>query len=102
MRVQAVQFEEVKNGPHRVEFGKNGDKLIFHFFKDGLYPMSFRARLFSAFVNVLNLHGREKEMLEIDWVEEFQSWCVILPDITALTPPPSEETIKELLSKVLN
>lgn len=102
MKVAAVQFEEREFGKHLVEFGKNGNKLIFHFYKDGVFPMSFRSRIYTAFMGGFGFAGRERELLDISWVPEFNSWCVIIKDVVALSPPPSEKAIEEVLEGIFS
>lgn len=102
IKVKAVQFEELERGPYIVEFGEKDNKYIFHFYKSGPFSMGFRSRLFKNFVGGFNLHGRENELLQIDWVPEFDSWCVILKDVLAMSPPPSEETVKEVLLSIIS
>lgn len=102
IKVAAVQFEEREFGKHIVEFGKNGNRLIFHFFKDGVYPISFRGKLYRAFMTNLGFNGRNSELLDITYVEEFNSWCVIIKDVVALSPPPSEEAIEMALKSIFS
>jgi len=102
IKVEALEFKEREFGKHLVEFGKKGDQLIFHFFNEGVYPMSFRGRLYGAFSRHLNFNGRERELLDIDWVEEFNSWCVIVKNVAQLSPPPTDDDIEELLKAVFS
>ena len=85
-----------------MEYGKKGNQFIFHFFKSGPFSLGFRSRLFRNFVGGFNLHGRENELLQIDWIQEFDSWCVILKDVLAMSPPPTEESIKDVLRVMLS
>lgn len=102
IKVNPVQFEEREFGKHIVEFGKKGDRLIFHFFKDGVFPMSFRGKLYAAFTSFLNFNGKESELLDISFVEEFNSWCVIVANTLGLSPPPSDDTIEEMLKAIFS
>ena len=102
MKVAAVQFEEREFGKHFVEFGKKGDQLIFHFFKDGVFPMSFRGRLYGAFIQKLGFNKNDDKLLDISWVEEFNSWCVIVKNVLELSPPPSDKDIEELLKFIFS
>jgi hypothetical protein len=100
IKVAALKFEEREYPPHLVEFGKKGNQLIFHIFKDGVFPMSFRGRIYGSFTRRLNFNGRESELLDIDWVQEFNSWCVIIKDVLQVSPPPSDELIEEILEGI--
>ena len=102
IKVQAVKFAEIEHGPYVVEYGKKDNKIIFHFFKNGPFSMGFRSKLFKNFVGGFNLHGRENELLSIDWIPEFDSWCVILKDVISMSPPPSEESMKHVLQSILS
>lgn len=102
IKVQAVKFEEIEHGPYVVEFGKRDNKFIFHFYKNGPFSMGFRSKLFRNFVGGFNLHGRENELISIEWIPEFDSWCVILKDLLAVAPPPSEESVKSVLQGILS
>lgn len=97
MKVAAVRFEEREFGNHSVEFGKKGDQLIFHFYKNGVFPLSFRGRLYGAFTQKLGFNKDNDKLLDISWVEEFNSWCVIIKNVLELSPPPSDEDVEELL-----
>lgn len=102
IKVQAVKFDELTHGPYAVEYGKKDNKLIFHFFKHGPFSLGFRSRLFKVFVAAFGLHGRENELLSIEWIPEFDSWCVIIPDLLSLSPPPSDQTIRQAVLAVLS
>jgi hypothetical protein len=87
LAVRPIQFTSVTVGPYRVEYGfKSGDGIV-HFFREGggLYPASFRSRLYSAF-------QVWPGQLQIDWVDELQSWCVIVKG-GGITPPHHEEIV---------
>lgn len=102
IKVAPVTFEERQFGRHLVEFGKKGNQLVFHFFKDGVFPLSFRGRLFGAFTKKFGFNNKEADLLDISWVEEFNSWCVIVKNILELSPPPSDQDIEEALKLVFS
>lgn len=99
-KVEAVKFKELEFGKHIVEFGKKGNQLIYHFFKDGVFPMSFRSRVYAAFLQRFGFNGRERELLDITWVEEFNSWCVIIKNILELSPPPTDDDIESVFELI--
>lgn len=102
MKVEALKFQEKEFGRHVVEYGKKGKQLIFHFFKEGVYPMSFRGKLYRAFLSNFGFNGRERELLDISYVDEFNSWCVIIKDVLALSPPPSDETTDRVFELIFS
>lgn len=102
IKVAPVELKEVEYPPHLVEYGKNGNKLVFHFFKDGVFPISFRSKLYNALLSKFSFGGNEANLLSIDWIQEFDSWCVVIKDVLQLSPPPSEENIKEFLDFLLS
>lgn len=102
IKVDPIKFEERQFGKHLVEFGKKGNQLVFHFFKDGVYPMSFRGKLYNSFMMHFGFNGRERELLDISYVPEFNSWCVIIKNVVALSPPPSDEAIENALKAIFS
>jgi len=102
VKVAPVRFEEREFGKHTVEFGKKGDQLIFHFYKDGVFPLSFRGKLYGAFTQKLGFNGKDSKLLDISWVEELNSWCVIVKNVLELSPPPSDNDVEELLQFIFS
>jgi len=102
IKVQPVVFSEKTFGPYEVEFAKNGNKLVFHFYKNGVFSLSFRSRLYNAFTQKLNFNGRESELLAIDWIQEFDSWCVVIKNVLEVSPPPTDSLIEETLDLIFS
>lgn len=102
IKVKAVQFEEIEVGSYVVEYGKKDNEYIFHFYKTGPFSLGFRTRMFLKFVEGFNLRGREGELLQIDWIPEFNSWCVILKDVLGMTPPPTDELVESVVRSIIS
>jgi hypothetical protein len=105
IRLTPTKFSEVAIGNYMVEYTFRPEKgdMVFHFYKaksvGGLFPLSFRQRVYTCFTNTFGLFGRDIKNLQIDWVEEFNSWCVrvLLNDM-----PPGQDTINTLLQNIMS
>lgn len=97
MAVRAVKLIQVELSPHyRAEYTFKDGNAIAHFYRvgGGVFPMSFRSRLYNAFQRWV-----PQSEIRIDWVDELQSWCVIVKDGGA-TPPHHDEIVAILKSVV--
>jgi len=91
--IQPLKFQEVEIGKHQVKYTFRKGDAVFQFFRSdgGLYPASFRNKLFGAF----SQWPPPNKGLDIQWVEELQSWSVIVK--SGGTTPPGPEDIDHIL-----
>jgi hypothetical protein len=75
---------------------RNGD-AVFQFFRSdgGLYPQSFRSRLFRAF----SQWPMKNNGLDVEWIDELQSWSVIVKG--GGHTPPGPDDIDNILKLVV-
>ncbi len=97
LAVRPVRLVRVDISPHYyAEYTFKDGNAIAHFYRigGGVFPMSFRGRLFNAFKRWV-----PQSEVKIDWVDELQSWCVIVKDGGA-TPPHHDDIVTILKSVV--
>ena len=96
--VKPLEFHDVEIGNHLVKYTFRGNDAVFQFYRKdgGLYPQSFRSRIFRAFSN----WPVKYESLDIEWIPELQSWSVIVRG-GGVTPPGSDD-IDSILKTVVS
>lgn len=105
LRVTPMQFEEMEMGNYFVKyaFREHRKDMIFQFFKrkeiGGTFPMSFRDTLWASFTQGFSLHKQEQHRVNIDWVDEADSWCVCVV-LDGMVPPGSDTVVNTLMSVV--
>jgi hypothetical protein len=98
--VAPLEFCEKKFGDYLVEYGKNRNNYVIHFFREGRFAASFRSKIFSGLTQKFRFNGNPTEQIKIDWVPEFDSWCAVIKDFMQMAPPPSDEAIEEALKLI--
>ena len=106
LTIGAMKFDELRVGTYKVEWAFRTPRkdIIFHFFKreevGGLFPNTFRSKLWNGFTQGFDLVGKDQHRVNIDWVPEADSWCVCV--VLDGMIPPSEETIKSTLELIMS
>lgn len=101
-----MRFNEVVIGNYKVEWAFRTPRkdIIFHFFKrpelGGLFPNTFRSKLWNGFTQGFDLVGKDQHRVNIDWVPEADSWCVCV--VIDGMVPPGEEMIQSTLQDIMS
>lgn len=85
--IKPLEFQDVEIGKHLVKYAFRKGDAVFQFFRTdgGLYPQSFRSKLYRAFGQ-----WHPKDGINVEWIPELQSWSVIIKG-GGHTPPGSED-----------
>jgi len=57
------------------------------------WPHGFRERLWSSTLETFKLMD-EKHRVELEWISEFQSWCVFVRGVAKIITPPQPMLVK--------
>jgi len=79
------------------EYVFNNKNLNVHFYRSngGLFPQSFRGRIYRSFSMWPGQHAG----INIEWIDEMQSWCVTVVGGAEL--PPGEAEIEKVVRMVI-
>lgn len=96
--VKPLEFTTVELGPYRAEYAIKPEihDVVVHFYRNdnGPYPMSFRQRIASAF----HAWPGPNSGVDIDWVEEMWSFCVI---VRSAMPMPGRDELEQVIKNVV-
>lgn len=93
--VKKLIFVEVNSKQYKTEYTFKRDNAVVHIYsKDDIFPMGFGRRLQHAFSA---WPGAARVL--VDWVDELQSWCVVVVD--GARTRPTETDIERIIRNVI-